>query len=121
MSSKLTGYPRHNPLKGKTKKPPEFGGFVGIFDRWRLSPLQPLRAATVPPVPARSAIAIVAIPVKAATPVAVSVATIDAPVPPAALPLKGGDDRPACGSRRTNYKRGSLKHRRYPIYLSRSC
>jgi hypothetical protein len=31
MSSKVTGYPRHNPLKGKTKKPPESDGFFGAL------------------------------------------------------------------------------------------
>src|SRR6202043_2255208 len=28
MSSKVSRFPRHNPLKGKTKKPPESGGFA---------------------------------------------------------------------------------------------
>src|SRR5216684_3395450 len=30
MSSKVSRFPRHNPLKGKTKKPPESGGFCAI-------------------------------------------------------------------------------------------
>src|SRR4030088_3482486 len=30
MSSKVSRFPRHNPLKGKTKKPPESGGLCAI-------------------------------------------------------------------------------------------
>src|SRR3984893_11444367 len=88
MSSKLTGYPRHNPLKRKTKKPPESGGFCCVSIDRRLLPLEPFRAAAITPVPARPTVAIVTIPLKAATPAAIAVATIHAaalesPVPPA--------------------------------------
>jgi hypothetical protein len=31
MSSKVTGFSRHNPLKGKSKKPPESGGCSCVF------------------------------------------------------------------------------------------
>src|SRR5713226_4968396 len=34
MSSKVRRFPRHNPLKGKTKKPPESGGFCAISIDW---------------------------------------------------------------------------------------
>src|ERR1700730_5068001 len=73
MSSKLTGYPRHNPLKRKTKKPPESGGFCCVSIDRRLWPLEPFRAAAVP---ARPTVAIVTIPLKAAIAAAVAVTAI---------------------------------------------
>jgi len=41
MSSKVSRFTRHNPLKGKTKKPPESDGFWlisidrGAIEGWR--------------------------------------------------------------------------------------
>src|SRR5882757_1754616 len=61
MSSKLTAYPRHNLLKGKTKKPQESGGFYWDFDRSQAGAagLEPLRAALATMVPARPAVPVI--------------------------------------------------------------
>jgi hypothetical protein len=52
MSSKVSRFPRHNPLKGKTKKPPESDGFgVNSIDRagdCGLTRPEPFRAKACP-------------------------------------------------------------------------
>ena len=71
MSSKVTGFSRHNPLKGKSKKPPESGGFLRVRRISAIGRLQPLGAAVAVTVAARSAI-----PVIAAIPVAATVTVV---------------------------------------------
>src|SRR6266702_2141091 len=68
MSSKVTEFPRHNLLKGKSKKPPESGGFCQISPAGRAPRLEPFGATLIP---AGSAIPIVTVPIVAASPVAV--------------------------------------------------
>src|SRR5882724_10222588 len=72
MSSKVTGFSRHNPLKGKSKKPPESGGCCWAFGGLEVRRLELLGAAPVPPIPARPAIPVItAIPIVATAPIAV--------------------------------------------------
>src|SRR5258705_1832948 len=72
MSSKVTGFSRHNPLKGKSKKPPESGGCCWAFGGLEVRRLELLGAASVTPVPARPAIPVItAIPIVATAPIAV--------------------------------------------------
>src|SRR6266481_8439897 len=72
MSSKVSGFSRHNPLKGKSKKPPESGGCCWAFCGLEVRRLELLGAAPVTPIPARPAIPVItAVPIVATAPIAV--------------------------------------------------
>src|SRR5882757_159874 len=86
MSSKVTGYPRHNPLKAKMKSRRNPAAFLGFS--WGFRPIEaglrsePLGAAAITTIAAIPAIPVViTIPIATA---ATAIITLEAAMPPAA-------------------------------------